>query len=113
MQNAYTLHKLRRQRFPRNHYTVNNVLDVWEADLVDVQTFSKFNDNYKYMLTVIDVFSKFVHIVPLKSKLGTSITSAFKSIRKDPKYSTPVQRRPNWVRTDKGKEFLIDISKTC
>jgi transposase InsO family protein len=77
-----------------------------EADLVDVQAFSKFNDNYKYLLTVIDVFSKFLHIVPLKSKMGTAITLAFKSILKDPKYSTPVQRRPIWLRTDKGKEFL-------
>ena len=58
MQDAYTLHKPLRRRFPRNPYTVNN-LDVWVADLVDVQEFSKFNDNYKYLLTVIDVFSKF------------------------------------------------------
>jgi len=106
MQDAYTLHKPLRRRFPRNSYTVNNLLDVWEADLVDVQAFSKFNDNYKYLLTVIDVFSKFLHIVPLKSKMGTSVTLAFQSILKDPKYSKPVQRRPIWVRTDKGKEFL-------
>jgi len=72
MQDAYTLHKPLRRRFPRNPYTVNN-LDVWVADLVDVQEFSKFNDNYKYLLTVIYVFSKFLHIVPLKSKMGTSV----------------------------------------
>jgi len=49
------MHKPLRRRFPMNSYTVNNILDVWEADLVDVQAFSKFNDNYKYFLTVIDV----------------------------------------------------------
>jgi len=38
--------------------------------------------------------------------MGTSVSLAFKSILKDPKYYTPVQRRPIWVRTDKGKEFL-------
>ena len=38
--------------------------------------------------------------------MGTSVTLAFKSILKDPKYSTPVQRRPIFVRTDKGKLFL-------
>ena len=65
MQDAYTLHKPLRRRFPRNSYTVNNLLDVWEADLVDVQAFSKFSDNYTYLLTVIDVFSKFLHIVHL------------------------------------------------
>ena len=46
---------------------------------------------------------KFLHIVPLKSKMGIAVTAAFKSILKNPKYSTPVQRRPIWVQTDKGK----------
>jgi hypothetical protein len=65
VQDAYTLLK----QLPRNLYTVNNFVDVWECDLVDVQAFSKFNDNYKYVYlpTVIDAFSKFLHIVPLKS----------------------------------------------
>ena len=58
------------------------------------------------MLTGIDVFSKFLHIVHLKSKTGTAVTSAFKSILKNHKYSKPLQSQPIWVRTDKGKEFL-------
>ena len=106
-QEAYTMHKQLRHRFARNPYTVNNILDVWECDLIDVRSLSKFNGNVKYLLTVIDVFSKFLHIVPLKSKTGPAVTSAFESILKDLKYSTPVRkRRPIWVRTDKGKEFL-------
>ena len=36
-QDAYTLHKPVRKRFPRNPYTVNNIMDLWEADLVDEQ----------------------------------------------------------------------------
>jgi len=42
-------------------------------------------------------------MVPLKSKTDNAVTSAFHSIFKDPRY---VRRRPVWVRTDKGKEFL-------
>jgi len=38
-------------------------MDVWECDLVDVRALGKFNDNYKYILTVIIVFSKFLHMV--------------------------------------------------
>ena len=72
MQDAYTLHKPLRRRFARNPYTVDKLLDDWEADLVYVVAFNKFNDKYKYLLTVIDVFSKFLHIVPLKSKVGTA-----------------------------------------
>ena len=55
---------------------------------------------------MIDVFSKYLHIVPLKWKTGTAISSAFKSILENPKYSNILQRQPIWVRTDKGKEFL-------
>ena len=74
MQDAYTLHNPLRQRYARNPYTVDKLLDAWEADLVDVVAFNKFNDKYKYLLTVIDVFSKFLHVIPLKSKVGTSVT---------------------------------------
>jgi len=51
---AYTLHRAVRKRFPRNPYTVNNINDVWESDLVDVQGLSKYNDGVKYLL--IDSF---------------------------------------------------------
>jgi transposase InsO family protein len=50
--------------------------------------------------------SKFLRIIPLKSKTGKAVTSAFQSIFKDPKYLKPIRRRPVWVRTDKWKEFL-------
>ena len=72
-------------------------------DVVDVRALGKFNDRYVYILSAIDVFSKFLHMVPLRSKTGTAVTSAFQSIFKDPRYG---RRRPVWVRTDKGKEFL-------
>jgi len=79
---------------------------VWESDLVDIQGLSKYNDGIKYLLTVIDVFSKFLHIVPIKSKTGNAATSTFQTILKYPKYLKPICKRPVWVRTDRGKEFL-------
>ena len=105
-QDAYTLHRPVRKHFPRNPYTVNNVMDVWECDLVDVQAISRYNNNIKFLLTAIDVFSKFLHVVPLRSKTGRDVATAFLSIFKDQKYSGPVRRRPIMVRTDKGREFL-------
>ena len=45
-----------RKRFPRNPYTVNNIMNVWECDLFDVQGLSKYNDGIKCLLSVIDVF---------------------------------------------------------
>ena len=103
-QDAYTLHRPVRKRFARNPYTVTNVGDVWECDLLDVQSYARYNDNYRYVLSVIDVFSKYLYLIPMKTKSGPAVTAAFRSIFVDkPKLSS---RRPVWVRTDKGKEFL-------
>ena len=43
-QGTYTLHKPVRKRFPRNRYTVTNIDDVWEMDLADLSSLSKYND---------------------------------------------------------------------
>jgi hypothetical protein len=81
-------------------------MDVWECDLVDVQSLAKYNDGYRYLLTVIDVFSNFLHMVPLRIKTGKAVASAFVSVLGDKKYSKRTVRRPTWVRTERGKEFL-------
>ena len=107
-QDAYTLHRQVRKRFPRNTYSVTNVMDVWECDLVDVRSLGRFNDSHKYILTVFDVFSKFLHIVSLKVKAGSAVASAFESVLRDPKYR---RRRPIWVRTDKGKVFQAVLKR--
>ena len=78
---------------------------------MDVQALSRHNDRVKYLLTVIDVFKKFLHMVPLKSKSGKDVSAAFQSVLKDPRYLKPFKRRPVWVRTDKGKEFLESFQK--
>ena len=65
-EDAYTLHMPVRKHFPRNPYTVNKVMDVWESDLVDDKSLSKFNNTDRYLLTIIDVFSKFLHVISLK-----------------------------------------------
>jgi len=54
-QDAYTLHRSVRKRFARIPYTVIYVMDVWESDLLDVKAYAKYNDNYKYILSVINI----------------------------------------------------------
>ena len=68
------------------------------ADLVDMQAFSKDNDGVRYWLTVIDVFSKYGWMLPLKSKTGVEVASALKKIFKE--------RKPDFLWTDKGLEFF-------
>jgi len=49
---------------------VSNVMDVWEYDLLYVQACAKYNDNYRYILAVIDVYSKYLHLIPIRTKNG-------------------------------------------
>ena len=72
--------------------------DLWQIDLVDVSVLAAHNDGYKYILTVIDVFSKFSWALPLKNKTGTTLTKAFSTILQSVK--------PTFVQSDKGTEFL-------
>ena len=92
-QDSYTLRRPVGKKFLRDPYRVNNIMDVWECDLVDVQGLSKDNDRFKYLLIVTDVFSKYLHVVPLKSKTGGSNTAAIQSVLKDRRYSKTIRRR--------------------
>jgi len=102
---AYTMHRPVRKRFPRNPYTVN-IDDVWEINILDLSSVKKYNDNHRYLLQVINVFSKYPHSIPLHTKTGKEVALALESILQHPKYTKPIRRRPVWVRTDKEKEFL-------
>ena len=87
-----------KRKFTRRRVIVNHIDEIWAADLVEMQQFSRWNKGYKYLLMVIDVFSKYGWIIPLKDKKGESVTIAFKSIFKE-------GRRPQYLWVDKGKEF--------
>ena len=62
-----------------------------------MQVFSKFNRGVKYLLVVMDVFSKYGWLIPLKDKMGKSVASALKTTFKE--------RKPEKMWVDKGKEF--------
>jgi len=64
-----------------------------------MQAFSKSNRGVRYLLTVIDVFSKYGWMLPLKDKTGKSVADAFKEIFKKSKW------KPEKLWTDKGREF--------
>ena len=73
--------------------------NIWVADLADMQLMSKFNKGFRFSLCVIDVFSKYAWVVPLKDKKGVSIIDAFQSILKKS------NRKRNKIWVDKGSEF--------
>ena len=53
--------------------------ETWSADLIDKSSLSKYNNNYKFILTVIDIFTKYAWAIPLKNKSGLSITNGLGS----------------------------------
>lgn len=99
-QDTYTLHKPVRRRFRRAHYSVYNIDDVWEADLVDLRAIKDYNDGYSYLLVVIDVLSKYAWVIPLLDKTAAAVTAGFKDIL------LSSRRSPLYLQTDKGKEFV-------
>ena len=97
-QPGYTLHKPARKDFRRNRVIVFDIDSQWQADLVDLQHLSRLNQGYKYLLTCIDVLSKYGWVVQLKSKTGASLVVAFESIFQE-------GRKPEKLQTDAGTEF--------
>lgn len=97
-QDTYTLHKPVRKRFHRNRVKVFAMDSQWEADLVDLQSLGRHNKGYRYLLTCIDVLSKYAWVVPLKDKKGSTLVKAFQKILSSGR--TPVR-----LFTDKGTEF--------
>lgn len=98
-QDAYTLNKAVNRNFKRNHYRVFYINELWQIDLADVSAFSKDNDGYKYLLTCIDVLTKYAWVVPLKNKSADVVTKAFREILQSG------HGTPKVVSSDKGKEF--------
>ena len=98
-QDSYTLHKPVRKNFQRRRVTVGGIDHQWQADLIDIQRLKKYNEHYSYLLCVIDVFSKYAWVVPLKNKTGTTLVQAFENIFKQ-------MRKLLKLPTDKGIEYL-------
>lgn len=97
-EDAYSLLKPTRQTFPRSRVVVNTIDSMWDADLADVSNISNHNDGYKFLLVLIDIFSRYLFILPLKSKQHQNIINGLRIIFQK-------GRKPNTLRTDKGSEF--------
>ena len=96
-QDPYTLHKSVRKRFPRRSTIVNGGGEQLQADLIDMQKFKKENNGCSFILTVIDVFSKFAWTYGIKNKTGTNVAAALQKVLAGKKIRS--------LQTDKGKEF--------
>ena len=104
-QDTYTLHKPARRHFKRNRVIVGGIDELWQMYLADMQSMAEENDGYRYLLICIDVFSKFLWVIPLKNKTGPILVDAFKVILES-------GRKPQKIQTDQGTEFFNKHFKT-
>jgi len=96
-QMSYSLHKPMRRRFPTRKYKTSGINHLWQADLMEMIPYASINDGYKYILTCIDVFSRYARAVPVKSKSKKDMKEAMAILLEDEK--------PLNLQTDLGKEF--------
>ena len=94
---AYSLNKPIKRKFPTRSYKVSAPNHLWQIDLMEMIPYANINNGYKYIMNVIDVFSRYVWALPLKTKSGTEVAQALKSILE--------KQSPHNIQTDLGKEF--------
>ena len=97
-QPTYTLHVQARKKYPTRQYLVHDIDEQWQADLAEVGLIADRNRGYRYILTVIDIFSRYAWARPLINKKGESVARAFNDIFEE-------GRIPKRVQTDQGREF--------
>ena len=96
--------KALKRNYPTNKTIIKSIDDTWSSDLLDMNDYGpKNNRGYRYILVVVDNYSKFGWTIPLKNKYAQSITDAFSQIIKTSR------RKPNLLETDDGKEYVNKI----
>lgn len=94
------IHRDARKNFERRKYSMRGINDTLQADLIEMQQFSRKNLGYRYILIVIDVFSKKAYAVALKNKTAKSTSDAMETIL------IQVGNRVRNLQTDDGTEFF-------
>ena len=96
---AEELHKPIIRNFDKRKVQSLFIDNIWSADLADIQFISKFNKEFRVLLCLIDIYSKYAGVILLKDKKGTTITNAFQKVLNE---SNP---KPNQIWVDKDSKF--------
>ena len=105
MQLPKELHKPIIRKFEKRkvHSSFRN--NIWGADIADMKLLRKFNKGFRFLLCVINIYSKYAWVIPLKDKKGVSIVNAFQ------KLLDTSERKPNKIWVDKASEFYNNSFK--
>ena len=104
---ADELHKPAIKKFNKRKVYSQFKDNIWGVDLANIQSLSKKSKGIKYLLCVIDLYSKCAFVIPLKDKKGISVTNGFNKIIKQS------GRKPNKIWVEQGSEFYNHVFKRC
>jgi hypothetical protein len=93
------LHKPVRKHYKKRRVRVKGMDDTWAMDLVDMSRWSALNDDVKWMLTVMDIYTRYAWAIPMKSKSADDVLDAFRKVINGSK------RMPSKIWVDEGLEF--------
>ena len=100
-QESYSRNKSVKRKFQHDRVIVAGIDDQFDADLASLVHCADENDGYKYLLVVIDIFSHYAWVQPLKDKTAPQIVNAFDKILSG-------SRIPKHLRTDAAKDFTSE-----
>lgn len=93
------LYKPARKKFKRRRTVIKGFDDLWQTDLIEIGQHAKENKGFRFILVVIDCFSKFLWLHPLRSKTAKDVSEAMESVLNQ-------GRRPTFIQSDAGKEYF-------
>ena len=94
--------KPKRKRFPHRRIFSPHVDRIWTMDLLNIHQLSRQNKNFRFILVVLDIFSRFAWARPLKDKTGTRVAAALQDILTT---AAGGDRKPEKIWSDRGTEF--------
>jgi transposase InsO family protein len=98
-QEGYVRHKPPPRVFPRQKILMSSLDQQWDADIMDMQKCSRQNSGYRFLGVFIDIFSRYVWVIPMKTKKNEDMLRAIHKIFK-------TGRKPQYLRTDQGTEYM-------
>ena len=102
---AHTKYRQIQRNFPRLKVIAHEINEIWSIDVAYVDKLAKYNNGVKYLLVAVDVFSRFLCVVPMRSKSAPDAAKAFE------KMIEKVQPQKLW--SDKGTEFKGAFKNLC
>lgn len=98
-QRTYTLHRRRINKFQTKPVIVSGPFIQYQSDIIDLKKYSKFNNGFRYILNIIDVFSKYSYAIPMRTKTSGETATAFEKI-------LTKKNTPRILQVDRDKAYL-------